>query len=172
MRKYSAAGAGTVHRSSRAGILLTSRDIWRLHIWRFLNESKVGSCIKIPFKSARPMHIDMCLLLLATKSALREKIVGSQRIETRNPLADLLSRGEAEAAGERSAVTVPVVAVVQEGDSGTAQSGTAAGAEGAGNSRKRKVSFIIHCLPHAKLVPSFIESKDVNPSFHIQVLNP
>ena len=41
----------------------------------------------------------MCELLLATKSVLREKIVGSQRIETRNPLAELLSRGEAEMAG-------------------------------------------------------------------------
>ena len=115
----------------------------------------------------------MYLLLLATKKALREKIVASQRIETRNPLADLLSLGEAEAAGERSADTVPVV---QEADSGTAQSGTAAGAEGAGNSssRKRKVSFIIHCLPQVKRsrVPSFIKSKVVNPSFHTKVLNP
>ena len=112
----------------------------------------------------------MYLLLLATKKALREKIIGSQRIETRNPLADLLSLGEAEAAGERSADTVPVV---QEEDSGTAQSGTAAGAEGAGNSssRKRKVSFIIHCLPRSR-VPSFIKSKVVYPSFHTKVLNP
>ena len=115
----------------------------------------------------------MYFLLLATKKALREKIVASQRIETRNPLADLLSLGEAEAAGERSADTVPVV---QEADSGTAQSGTAAGAEGAGNSssRKRKVSFIIHCLPQVKRskVPSFIKSKVVYPSFHTKVLTP
>ena len=174
MRKFSAAAAGTVHRSSRAGILQTSRDIWRPHTRRFLNESKVSSFIIIPFKSARPVHIElMYFLLLATKKALREKIVASQRIETRNPLADLLSLGEAEAAGERSADTVPVV---QEEDSGTAQSGTAAGAEGAGNSssRKRKVSFIIHCLPQVKRsrVPSFIKSKVVYPSFHTKVLNP
>ena len=117
----------------------------------------------------------MYLLLLATKKALREKIVASQRIETRNPLADLLSLGEAEAAGagQGSADTVPVV---QEADSGTEQAGTAAGAEGAGNSssRKRKVSFIIHCLPQVKRsrVPSFIKSKVVYPSFHTKVLNP
>ena len=86
----------------------------------------------------------MYLLLLATKSALREKIVGSQRIETRNPLAELLGRGEAETAEERTAVTEPVV---QEANSGTAQSGTAVGLDEVGRSRKRKVSFIIHCLP-------------------------
>ena len=44
------------------------------------------------------MHIDMCQLLLASKSVLQEKIVGSQGIETRNPLAELLSRREAEMA--------------------------------------------------------------------------
>ena len=98
MKKFSAAGAGTVHRSSRAGILQTSRDIWRPHTRRFLNESKVSYFIIIPIKSARPMHIDV-FTLLATKKALREKIIGSQRIETRNPLAELLSRGEAEMAG-------------------------------------------------------------------------
>ena len=102
MSKFSAAAAGTVHRSSRDGILPTSRDIWRPHTRRFLKESKVSSFIIIPFKSARPVHIElMYFLLLATKKALREKIVASQRIETRNPLADLLSLGEAEAAGLR-----------------------------------------------------------------------
>ena len=55
--------------------------------------------IIIPFKAARPMHIDMCQLLLASKSVLQEKIVGSQGIETRNPLAELLSRGEMAGAG-------------------------------------------------------------------------
>ena len=87
------------------------------------------------------MHINMCLLFLDTKSALRDKMVGSQRIETRSPLAELLARGEAEAAGERSSVMEPVM---QEADTGTVQSGTAAGTDGVGNSRKRKVSLIIH----------------------------
>ena len=58
-------------------------------------------------------------------------------------MAELLGRGEAEAAGERSSVTEPVV---QEADTGTGtvQKGTAAGTDGVGNSRKRKVSLIIH----------------------------
>ena len=143
MRKYTEAGAGTVQRSLRDVILPTSRDIWRPRIQRFLNESKVSSSIIIPFISAKTMHIDMWLLLLATKKALREKIVGSQRIETRSPLAELLVRGEAEAAVERSSDLDPVV---QEANSVAPQSGTAAGTDGVSSSRKRKVGLINYSL--------------------------
>ena len=173
MRKYTEAGAGTVQRSLRDVILPTSRDIWRPRIQRFLNESKVSSSIIIPFKSAKTMHIDMWLLLLATKKALREKIVGSQRIETRSPLAELLVRGEAEAAGEVEAAgerSSDLDLVVQETNSGTLQSGTATGTDGVSSSRKRKVGLInsLSAIHKQTKVICFIKSKVVNPDTSVK----
>ena len=81
--------------------------------------------------------------MLDKKSALRDKMVKSQRIETRSPLAELLVRGEAEAAVERSSDLDPVV---QEANSGAPQSGTAAGTDGVSSSRKRKVGLINYSL--------------------------
>ena len=58
-------------------------------------------------------------------------------------MAELLVRGEAEAAVERSSDLDPVV---QEASSGAPQSGTAAGTDGVSSSRKRKVGLINYSL--------------------------